>query len=641
MQTEKRIPLWLELLLLALILLATAVLRMGWPTITEFKADEARLLKLALEMAEGQAFPLRGISSSVGVPNFPMSVWLYALPLLAQKSIISATLFTGLLNTLAVALAYWFVRRYWGAEAALVTALMWAVSPWAIHHARKIWAQNLLPFFVVGWGFTAALTFVEKRPSFIVLHLLCLAVAAQAHLAGFTLLPATLLFMLLWRKRLDWHWVAVGIGAAALTFVPFALYLGQQARQTGVHTLLPASGGGRGWDGQAFRYAWLLLTGREIHALTGPERFEHFLANVPNLTWVHLIWGGLMLAGLAFLLWQTWQLRRPANRTRDLNLILLAWLATPILIFSLPLLPVELHYLLPLYPVPYMAAGILLAALARRWRAVLTVVLGGTAVAQTAVWLSLLFYVNTNATPGGFGAPLAYQLELVQQVEAMMAEHGAAEVLIAGVGERPLLDEFAAVYDVLLRDTPHRFVDVRQSALFPAHTAVVLLDAAAGPGAAVYTEAAEQTWAVPLRDGEEALYLLAVAGAPTPEHRLEPPTILTNWASFAGWDGPEQMGDGTAVWRIHWHAGEPATDDFHLFNHLLNEQGQRMGQADAAVFGAAQWQPGDYVVSPFAAQWPEETAVLRVGMYRYPSLEPVLVFDEAGNVAGDGVELGE
>ncbi len=91
-----------ETVLLAAVLLLGGVLRMGWIGLAEFKADEARLTALALDMVEGKAFPLRGISSSVGLPNPAISVWLYALPLLVWKHVYSATLFTGLLSTVAV-----------------------------------------------------------------------------------------------------------------------------------------------------------------------------------------------------------------------------------------------------------------------------------------------------------------------------------------------------------------------------------------------------------------------------------------------------------------------------------------------------------------------------------------------------------
>ena len=77
------------------------------------------------------------------------------------------------LNTLAVAGVYWLTRRTWGAPAALAGALLLAAGPWAIIFSRKIWAQNLLPPFAIGWGIGAALAFVEGR-------LLTLALQAAA-----------------------------------------------------------------------------------------------------------------------------------------------------------------------------------------------------------------------------------------------------------------------------------------------------------------------------------------------------------------------------------------------------------------------------------------------------------------------------
>ncbi len=92
-----------ELILFILVIVLAGGLRMGWPGITEFKADEAHLYSLALDLAEFRALPLRGISYSVGLPQPPIGVYLYALPLLFWKSPLAATLFVGLLNTASVA----------------------------------------------------------------------------------------------------------------------------------------------------------------------------------------------------------------------------------------------------------------------------------------------------------------------------------------------------------------------------------------------------------------------------------------------------------------------------------------------------------------------------------------------------------
>ena len=59
----------IEIAVVCGILLVAGFLRLRFPGVTEFKADEARLLMLAADMAEGRGFATRGISSSVGVPN--------------------------------------------------------------------------------------------------------------------------------------------------------------------------------------------------------------------------------------------------------------------------------------------------------------------------------------------------------------------------------------------------------------------------------------------------------------------------------------------------------------------------------------------------------------------------------------------
>ncbi|MCA9928463.1 MAG: hypothetical protein KC419_08300, partial [Anaerolineales bacterium] len=120
---------------------------------------------------------------------------------------------------------------------------------------------------------------------------------------------------------------------------------------------------------------------------------------------------------------------------------------------------------------------------------------------------------------------------------------------------------------------------------------------------------------------------------------FDPPHILTNWAAYAGYDAPRLHEDGTAAWRIYWYTGERTGIDFHMFNHLMAASGERMAQADTAVFAAEQWQPGDMVVNVVRFPWSDAVGTIRSGMYSYPDLTPVLVFDVAGNPAADAVEI--
>ena len=630
-----------ELAVLAAILILAGGLRMGWPGLTEFKADEAHLMKLALDMVEGLRFPMRGIGSSVGFPNAPMSVWLYALPLVVWRHVYSATLFTGLLNTLAVLGCWWFVRRYWGSTAALAAALMYAVSPWAVMYSRKIWAQNLLPLFVVGWAISAGLAFVERRPRFVLLHLLCLAVAVQLHLSAIALIVATVVFFLLFWRRVDWRLALLGVGVAVLTALPFGYYLvstglGPGAALDAVQNFESST------DLTSFRHAWLISLGREIHSLAGPSAFRDYLATVPDISLAHWFWGALILGGLGGLGWQAW--RRRGDQAAEAGLLVVVWALVPPLFFVRHSTPVFTHYFITTYPAQYIAAGAAFALLARWLRGAGWAVLGASVAAQVWIWLALLAFVGSQTTPGAFGTPLAMQVQAADLAQTMLVEESAAEILIAGSGEFPEFDQFTTVNSVLLRSVPHRFVDVSRSAVFPAAPAIVLLDHPPGEMAVHYLAQARRAASVPLRAGEGTLQVIALSGeaAPAPDFEFKPPYLLANGVTLFGYESPVQNDDGTAVWLIYWRPGTASETDYHFFNHLMDGQGQRVGQADAAAFSARQWQVGDIIVSRFVLAWPVDaggTLTMRTGMYTYPAIENISVLDVAGNPYTDAVEI--
>lgn len=661
-----------ESALVLLILVVAAVLRLGWPGLTEFKADEARLLALALDMAQGGQFALRGISSSVGFPNFPMSVWVYAMPLLVWPHVYAATLFTGLLNVLALLGCYWFVRRYWGVGAAMAATIMLAVSPWAIVFSRKIWAQNLLPPFVMMWAISAALAFVERRPKFIWLHFLALAIAVQIHLAAVVLVPATVIFLIVFRRRVEWKMALLGVGLAALTAVPFAVYLWRNTGQVNLAQRLGQATASQ-VDLDSFRYTWMIGLGVDIHSLAGPQAFADYLARIPAMSPVYWLWGALILAGTAWLAWRVWRRWRGRAQAEvqpaETGLIVLLWLWLPPLFFVWHSTPVFLHYFVAVLPAPTIVAGVAfsrvlhwLPHLFRQRQTTLRVTQGAgwalllaTAAAQLWAWAVLLALLGSRATPGGFGVPVAMRLQAVERARTMLATTGAEEVLVVSEGDSPAVDEQPAIYDTLLRQVPHRFVDIDRSALFPGTPVVVLLEEDDGRHnnvTGLYLEAYQAGGeSVPpgqqvrLREEEGVLRVLALPGeaAPAPDLAFDEPYLLANWVSLFGYDEPVIREDETAVWRIHWRPGDnPDPASYHFFNHLLDKQGNRVAQADAAAFSPQQWQQGDTVISRFILPWPREADppfTMRVGMYTYPALEPVLLLDVAGNPYTDAAEI--
>jgi hypothetical protein len=257
-------------------------------------------------------------------------------------------------------------------------------------------------------------------------------------------------------------------------------------------------------------------------------------------------------------------------------------------------------------------------------------------------------FVANTATPGGYGVPLVRKVETANQAKSLLLETGASEVLIAGEGEAPLIDEFAAEWDVLLHDVPHRFVDATRNALFPAAAAVVLLDGRLEPPLStgdLYLDAATSVQEVPLRAGEGNYIVLGLPGEARPQAAvaLDPPLLLANWVNLLGYDLPRRIDEETAVWQVHWRAGDnPDPADYQFFSHLIDGQGQRAGQVDTAAFDPGQWRARDELIGRFLMPWPESVIgplTMRVGMYRYPSLEYVPLLDEAGNPYSEAAEF--
>jgi hypothetical protein len=623
-----------EWLALGLVLALAGLLRLGWPSLTEFKRDEAHLYALALDVAELRAFPLRGISSSVGLPNPPINVYLFALPLFVWKSPLAATLFVGALNTASVGVGYWLARRYWGQRVALASALLYAAAPWAVIYSRKIWAQDLLPLFTVSYVAAGLLGLVEGRRGWLAAHLALLALVVQIHLSGAALAPLTLLLLVVYWRNVDRRELLIGLGLAALTALPIGLY---------ALTRLGGLAGAAAWLGahpavvtlESFDLAWMVIQGTQVRGLAGPEAFRAFEATVPNFN--PLLWlGGLLaLAGLGLAAWRWWRARgAPRPLPVVAGAVVAVWALLPSLFFLRHATPVYPHYFISLFPAPYVLAGLAIEAVAARWRQAWVWALP-IAMAASQAWLALalLRFVGTTHTPGAFGTPLGRLLEAAETARGL-----GEEVIVVAAGTDPVVDEAPAVFDVLLRGTPHRFVDGRTTAVFPAGEAAVLLwpGDSAWPATGLYRAWGGGEWAarLPLRTGEgEALIAAGGDAMPVPEPR-EASALLANGAEVLGTGLPPGMGG----WALWWRApGPTAGEAYHLFAHLLDANGARLAQVDAPTYPGEAWREGDLVVSVF--DLPAGGAAVRVGMYAYPSLAPVPVLDAAGAPAGEWVEF--
>ncbi len=644
-----------EWVALALILLLAAALRMGAPGVSEFKLDEARLSTLALDMARGRHFPLLGIGSSVGIPNLPLSVWLFALPYALSADPTVATLYVGLLNVLAVALTWALTRRYFGPQAALVAALMYTASPWGVIYSRKIWAQNLLPPFVVLTVGTGLIGLLEegrpRRGAWQAAHFLLLAVTVQIHYAAIVLIPLSLAMLWTGRRHIARRaWIALALAAG---LAAGALGLGLWHLQATGFDFKVFGRSGLGLTTEALYHFSLVLSGNEVHSLAGPGQFEHYLASVPDITLPQQLFGWAVILSAAWVGYHA--LRSRPGPGRHVRLSLIGWLLLPPATFSLTWTPTYPHYMIPALPAAYIlfGAGAVAAwqALARRLpraQARGGAVLMGTGLLLLAglqAWntASLYAFLDRTWTPGAFGTPLHYLLEVREAILAAQPD----DVLVAGISDDPRTDQDAAVWTFLLYDVPSvRPLDGTRTAVTASHTADQILlntpallgrpQAHTLPGSRC--DDGGQRFA--LRPGEGA-YAICMRGASESVALDETGVIFANGLRLVSVTPPRP---DEPVISLGWAADGPLGGDYTAFQHLLDGRGERIGQQDSALWPGRYWRGGEVVLHH--TRLPADldlaaAATLRIGLYQLVEGSPhnVDILDAAGNPSGQWVDI--
>jgi 4-amino-4-deoxy-L-arabinose transferase-like glycosyltransferase len=629
---------------LAVLLLLAAALRLGAPGVTEFKRDEANLSQRASDLVHGRGFPLLGLSSSVGVPNPPISVYLFAIPYALDDSPIAATLFIGVLNVIAVALTWWLARRYYGWRAAIVAGLLYAVSPWGILYSRKIWAQDLLPPFVVATVLTGLLGFGEGKRWARWVHWPLLALTVQIHYAAFVLIPLSLLMLALWHEQIRWRELAVGLSVAALTAIPAVIgaYQGHLLSPDTIRQGLNAKAGHqRVISTTALDYAWFTVAGTDIHSLAGPEQFQHYLDSVPD---AYPLFKLVPLGAVLAAVWLVWQAVRQRRVRRTPDVVLAVWLVLPVLAFTWEWTEVVPHYLIPLMPVAYILCSVGIDSVWQSIRppqfrlllagsGILLVVMAGLQVYLT---VALLHFLDRHTTPGGFGTPLHYLLN----VRDAVLERQPQDVIVVSTGELAPYDEVPAVWGFLLDRVPSvRFVDGTRTAVIPTGNSLELIawspalrtcagqDCRAGSGSEVFD----------LRPGESPYILRPAQDDSAGEVTITSiePVRFANGAYLTGYSvNPASV---VLVWRLN----SAAHEDYHAFVHALDAGGQRLAQSDRLAWPGPYWRAGDTLVLWFDLAVPPDTAGLYAGMYTTDgaSFTNVEVLDASGAYLAQGATI--
>lgn len=461
----------LTLALLTLILLSGGYLRIGNPGVNSFGFDEAYLSLRALDMARGGQFQTIGMPSSAGVPNFPAAIWLY-VPIYALSSDpLTATLFTGVVNLLAVSLFGALCYRIGGRAGMIAGTAYLALNPYAALYSRSIWAQNwLIPCGIV-WLWFADGAYrpepVTRRTMFA--RAACTVIAGltlQIHYTGVVLVLVTAYLFVRgrWYKPLSsLSAVATGLGIVLLSALPMLYRVVSDPQIRAAFTNRIGSGEAT-IDAVSAGQALSVMIGRGWNYLnTG---IHDTVSNNDVISAAALI--ALSLAAIGAM-----RLIRDQDAARTLEIsaavivVSIAWLTrhsyTP-----------QSHYQLLAIP----CIGLLIA-LAMRHRNILSVAVGIIGLPILFHWTVTTAYSIALAgaieTPNGLGTPLTV---VRQAAESLTADRPR---LFFGHGDDPNVEGESAIFAALWYQTSYAVLNGDHLLLLPRQPVGMLGTLAAFP----------------------------------------------------------------------------------------------------------------------------------------------------------------
>ncbi len=247
---------------------------------------------------------------------------------------------------------------------------------------------------------------------------------------------------------------------------------------------------------------------------------------------------------------------------------------------------------------------------------------------QVYLLVQLLRFVDTHATPGGFGTPLHYLMD----ARAAVLDQQPDSVIVVSEEELAPFEEIPAVWSVLLEPVPDvRFVNGTRTAVIPTSAALELIAWSPALRTCPDQACAEQDGAQVFeqRPGENP-YILRPAEIPAWADGLTAiePVRFANGAILNGY----AVRDHGVM--LSWQLSGPPTPpaDYQAFVHALDADGEKLAQVDRSGWPGRYWRAGDRLVLWFDLVLPPGTRALAAGMYRIEGTTYITteVIDEQG-----------
>jgi len=345
---------------MVLVLVLAAGLRWMNTGLERFSNDEAVHTLKAIAVAR------QGNVELLGPPmpyfNFrgwhgPVSIYLYALPMLIKSDPRLARMMTGAAHVLATAIIFAIGGRFFGRRAGVISALLFAVHPEAVYLARPIWNPTLQTPFALAYVWTGLLGYCAGSKWARIAHLPLLTLGGQCHPGVFLLAPITVVLCVsAWQRNGRDRWTIVShtvVGAAIALLLTLPWIIGVYLDNVHNPVLSEIKGGemlqvNAGAEGQS-----------ALHMFT---RMYQQLGNWEQ-NWTQPVQPVLTVVGLVILL--AFALARRGSVAG--GTVALGYILPPLMLLALSA-RYEDHFIWSGYGFPFLVQGVVAGHLMPNWR---------------------------------------------------------------------------------------------------------------------------------------------------------------------------------------------------------------------------------------------------------------------------------
>lgn len=351
-----------EKIILILILLLATYLRL-WriEDYMTFLGDEGRDVLVVKRIIVDHRLTLLGPTASVGGFFLGPIYYYFMLPFLwaFQLNPVGPAVMVALFGIATVYLVYRFGQEFFNQAAGLFAASIYALSPLVIAFSRSSWNPNLVPFFSLLYIYSLGMAVKTSHWRWWFLSGLCIGIGLQLHYLFTFLIPAGVVFLLLYKRNLSdlkfWGLKLLGGVVGIFPFLAFELRHRFPNTQTLIRFIF--QGKETGFVGQKLKERLLdllfRLFARLVFYFPSPEQFHWYQPQTLSL------WRGAVIAVIiASFLVLIWQL---IKKRKSIHLLLILWLIFGIGLFSFYRKAVYDYYFGMMFALPFLLVGNLLA----------------------------------------------------------------------------------------------------------------------------------------------------------------------------------------------------------------------------------------------------------------------------------------